>query len=211
MPLMLHCDGDSTDGAISQVWENQRFYGLLFGWCGATHTITPHANNNATASRQSPALLERPPLSDASGQPVTLPDPPDDARHTHTSKGWTVHISPSTDADGWQYASVFKYVAMMLHCGTMYLFPRLHLACLHRHFDYTRPGGRASQRSHDFVRRRQWRREGGDPVVAEVGAPSASSAPTAVAAPVVAPVGDLRHVGLKQTQTQHIANKKIIT
>ena len=31
--------------------------------------------------------------------------------------------------------------------------------CLHRHFDYPRAGGRASQRATDFVRRRLWRRK----------------------------------------------------
>ncbi len=41
-----------------------------------------------------------------------------------------------------------------------------------RHFDYTRPGGRASQRGHDFVRRRLWTRAHGDAIQANVGTPA---------------------------------------
>lgn len=96
--------------SVSIVYENQRFYGLLFGWYGITGVRAARdIVDNAHIHRQSPALLERPPWSDASGQPVTLTDPPNDTSHTHSSKGWIVHISPATDADGWQYASVFKY------------------------------------------------------------------------------------------------------
>lgn len=83
------------------------------------HDATHHERIHV-ASRQSPALLERPPWSDASGQPVALSDPPDDTGHTHTSKGWTVHISPATDADGWQYASVFKCAGRPCRFGPHY-------------------------------------------------------------------------------------------
>ncbi len=126
--------------SLTQVWENQRFYGLLFGWYNvhcihnahvdAQHKYKPypvtHPPHPVTAQhhphhlphRQIPALLERPPWSDDAGQPVTLPDTPNDAERAtgHSKSGWVVHVSPATDADGWQYASVFKYAVLLMIC-----------------------------------------------------------------------------------------------
>ena len=56
--------------------------------------------------RQSPGLLERPSISDAEGYPVAV-----DKRPTEEEPlGWRLVVSPATDIEGWQYASVFKWV-----------------------------------------------------------------------------------------------------
>ncbi|KAK9788836.1 hypothetical protein WJX73_008421 [Symbiochloris irregularis] len=78
---------------------------------------------------QRPGLLERPTWSDAQGQGLQVPAPPT----VENPRGWGVQVSHSTDSEGWQYASVFK------------------------HLEYDRPGGRASHRATDFVRRRCWK------------------------------------------------------
>ena len=55
-------------------------------------------------NRQSPGLLERPGASDAEGYPVALDQRPSEEEPL----GWRLVVSPATDIEGWQYASVFK-------------------------------------------------------------------------------------------------------
>jgi hypothetical protein len=127
---------------VNEVWENQRFYGII-GWCVASalrlsqHSagfarsilaaallvcsylpLPSHAGivnlpsqlpgteppSHAPSHRQSPGLLERPSASDAEGFPIAL-----DKRPTEEEPlGWRLVVSPATDIEGWQYASVFK-------------------------------------------------------------------------------------------------------
>lgn len=76
------------------------------------------------------------------GGPIPLFDPPQWSSLHGTSHapsvdgegGWFVVRLPSTDDDGWIYGSAFS------------------------HLDSGRPGGRASRRGSDHVRRRVWRR-----------------------------------------------------
>eukprot|EP00887_Chlorella_sp_A99_P004794 scaffold4.g4794.t1 len=79
------------------------------------------------------SLLDVPPWTDTSeeGKAVALEQLPPE------EPGWEIVVTPATDAHGWQYATVFK------------------------HLDYKRPGGRASQRFGDLVRRRLWQRRAG--------------------------------------------------
>ena len=57
-----------------------------------------------------------------------------------------------------------------------------------RHFDYTRPGGRAGKRAGDFVRRRRWRRNEQAGATAKGGGtqPEGAAAKVAAAAEIVA-------------------------
>ena len=75
------------------------------------------------------ALLDFPSFSDAEGNPVTLDVPPN--KDPDPTK-WRIVVSPATDREGWQYGTVFQ------------------------HLSSKRPGGRASQRLGDAVRRRAW-------------------------------------------------------
>ena len=114
--------------------------------------------------RRSPALLERAHWGDAQGNPLQF----DNGKSPrHCLKDWDLVVTVSTDSDGWQYASVFKYadcLAFMFRvCADLAYSSRV--ACIAiqavlqtpcRHFDYAREGGRASQRATDFVRRRLW-------------------------------------------------------
>ena len=83
----------------------------------------------------------------------------------HCTDSWEPVITTSTDSDGWLYASVFRHglfginitvLAVQRHLGKQQERPG---TAEHRHLDYTREGGRASQRATDFVRRRLWRKK----------------------------------------------------
>ena len=54
-------------------------------------------------------------MSDAEGYPVNLDRRPTEAEHA----GWDVVVSPATDGEGWQYASVFKCAASLDVLGTI--------------------------------------------------------------------------------------------
>ena len=77
------------------------------------------------------ALLDFAGFSDEHGNPVILDAPP--TKDPDPSK-WRVIVSPATDKEGWEYGTVFQ------------------------HLSKKRPGGRASQRLGDAVRRRAWMR-----------------------------------------------------
>lgn len=62
----------------------------------------------------------------------------DQGRVSCLGEEWDVVIDHSTDPEGWQYGTVFN------------------------HLDHKRPGGRASQRLGDMVRRRKWKRKSGE-------------------------------------------------
>ena len=95
----------SMESDIKEVYENQRWFG--FSWSPPL------------------AVLDCPAWSALDGTQVAgMPQ-----------EGWHVVVTNSTDAEGWQYATVFK------------------------HLEYKRAGGRASQRFGDTVRRRLWRRD----------------------------------------------------
>lgn len=85
------------------------------------------------------ALLDQSPWTDLQGNVICLDDEysTNIADFLTTSKEWDVLIDDSTDAEGWQYGTVFH------------------------HLDQKRAGGRASQRFGDVVRRRIWRRKSG--------------------------------------------------
>lgn len=68
---------------IEEVWENQRFYGI---W-------------------NAPSYVERPPWSDAAGESVQLPP---ESLPPAAPCEWELVVSPSTDAQGWQYGTVFR-------------------------------------------------------------------------------------------------------
>lgn len=55
--------------------------------------------------RQKPGLLERANWSDAEGQPLaqSVPYP-----SVEVPQDWQVQVTHATDAEGWQYGSVFK-------------------------------------------------------------------------------------------------------
>lgn len=81
------------------------------------------------------ALLDQSPWTDLQGHGVSLIDEQKDIHSVlEGSKEWDVVIDTSTDAEGWQYGTVFH------------------------HLEHKRSGGRASQRFGDVVRRRLWRR-----------------------------------------------------
>lgn len=81
------------------------------------------------------ALLDQSPWTDSQGNHVALIDDRDDiAAALEQSNEWDVVIDASTDAEGWQYGTVFH------------------------HLEHKRAGGRASQRFGDVVRRRLWKR-----------------------------------------------------
>ena len=56
-----------------------------------------------------------------------------------------------------------------------------------RHFDYTRQGGRASQRATDFVRRRLWRKKAGPADASDTASDGAQQAARSVASAVISP------------------------
>lgn len=81
------------------------------------------------------ALLDQSPWTDPQGNPVALVDGQNDIYAAlEQSREWDVVIDASTDAEGWQYGTVFH------------------------HLEQKRSGGRASQRLGDVVRRRLWKR-----------------------------------------------------
>ncbi|BDA50637.1 probable Sn1-specific diacylglycerol lipase alpha at N-terminal half [Coccomyxa sp. Obi] len=80
---------------------------------------------------QAPGLLDRSNWTNTEGKPVQADPLPTEV----SSNEWDLVFDHSTDAEGWVYGSVFK------------------------HLEYSRPGGRSSQRAGDFVRRRLWRRK----------------------------------------------------
>lgn len=100
---------------------------------GATHEVqVVYENQRWLGAWQQPvAMLDHPPWSDADGNQVLLEA---DATPAETNPEWEVDINGGTDEEGWQYATVFK------------------------HLQSPRPGGRASRRFNDGVRRRAWRR-----------------------------------------------------
>ena len=111
-----------------QVYENQRFFGIA--WCVPLLPAAPIAQCTALQEPRKlgcvghsaagpPASLQcwplhlrrKPPLSvldwpewsDAEGRPVALAHrPTDDDAH------WELAVTPGTDDEGWQYATVFK-------------------------------------------------------------------------------------------------------
>ena len=123
---------------VMEAWQNQRHYGITWYACPAgaacpasvftsqrifensqllcvvverdrvLHLLSSYLADlvlRQSACRRSPALLERSHWSDAQGNPLGF--------HTgqaprHCPESWEVAVTVSTDADGWQYASVFK-------------------------------------------------------------------------------------------------------
>ncbi|KAG7675249.1 hypothetical protein Ndes2437A_g00453 [Nannochloris sp. 'desiccata'] len=132
-------DASATHQA-REIYENQRWMGTwqppvaildipswtdpegnevaLTNLAASTTTAATHPITTTTSSSSSSLPTTTPTSSNL------IPDSPD----------WEVVITPSTDTEGWQYATVFK------------------------HLQYKRPGGRASQRFGDTCRRRAWRR-----------------------------------------------------
>jgi hypothetical protein len=116
-----------TNKEVTIIYENQR-------WMG---TWQPPV-----------AILDIPLWTDAYGNEIALTNlqsntddratlPAASSSLITESPDWEMVITPSTDTEGWQYATVFK------------------------HLQYKRPGGRASQRFGDTCRRRAWRKRGG--------------------------------------------------
>ena len=71
-----------------------------------TACFTSYLTDRAlTACRRSPAVLERSHWSDAQGSPLNFQS---GQSPRHCLASWEVVVTVSTDADGWQYASVFK-------------------------------------------------------------------------------------------------------
>jgi hypothetical protein len=87
------------------------------------------------------ALLDQAAWTSIDGNAVSLdtlsPSLNDQDRVPCLGEEWDVVIDHSTDPEGWQYGTVFN------------------------HLDHKRPGGRASQRLGDMVRRRKWKRKSG--------------------------------------------------
>jgi hypothetical protein len=141
--LDLAGDGNgTTNKEAREIYENQRWIGTwqppvaildIPSWTDSEGNEIALTNLSAAAtstavtdpltSSPSSSLLKTAPTGS-----LSIPDSPD----------WELIISPSTDAEGWQYATVFK------------------------HLQYKRPGGRASQRLGDTCRRRAWRRRSDD-------------------------------------------------
>ncbi|PSC76092.1 Sn1-specific diacylglycerol lipase beta [Micractinium conductrix] len=97
---------------VQEVFENQRLFGVL-GWKAPLSVLDCPAWTHASGSGAAVALAEPPSAESAAWEPV---------------------ITPATDKEGFQYATVFK------------------------HLEYKRAGGRSSARFGDTVRRRLWRR-----------------------------------------------------
>lgn len=116
---------------IDEIFENQR-------WIIGVAWTAPFA------------LLDQSPFTDGQGNAVSLIDGKCDIYQVllKESNDWDVVIDESTDAEGWQYGTVFH------------------------HLEHKRAGGRASQRLGDLVRRRLWRRKKGG--VSTTGSLSAS-------------------------------------
>ena len=106
----MEAGGTEAGMEADEVWENQRWYGMAW--------------------KAPLSLLDRPEWTDGSGAApagvLRLP--------CEDHAGWQLVTGAGTDAEGWQYGTVF------------------------RHLEYKRAGGRASQRLGDTVRRRLWRR-----------------------------------------------------
>lgn len=103
-----------------EVYENQRWFG--FSWSGPI------------------AALDYPPWSTEGGMSISqrgveiMTENIGKSASARLEGGWYVVVDSGTDAEGWQYGTVFK------------------------HLQFKRAGGRASQRFGDTVRRRKWKR-----------------------------------------------------
>ena len=113
--------GDVEDGnGPSEVYENQRWFG--FSWSAPI------------------AALDCPQWSTEDGMPISqrgveiMTINMEKSVSERLEGGWYVVVDSGTDAEGWQYGTVFK------------------------HLQFKRAGGRASQRFGDTVRRRKWKR-----------------------------------------------------
>jgi len=124
----------STTHEAREIYENQRWIGTwqppvamldIPCWTDAEGNEVALTNLAASTTATDPIASPSSPL------PKTAPK---SSLLITNSPDWEAVVTPSTDAEGWQYATVFK------------------------HLQYKRPGGRASQRFGDTCRRRLWRR-----------------------------------------------------
>jgi len=111
---------DKSD--LEEIFENQRWLGVSWG---APLGILDHpawSRRDGSSIRMEDVVIQRD--SEDKGYEKTI--------HAVVDRFWTIVVDASTDAEGWQYGTVFK------------------------HLEYKRAGGRASQRFGDTVRRRRW-------------------------------------------------------
>jgi hypothetical protein len=125
----------ATPHEVSEIYENQRWIGTwqppvaildIPSWTDADgNEVALTHLTSSTASSTAATATSLPTTTAATSISTLITESPD----------WEVVITPSTDTEGWQYATVFK------------------------HLEYKRPGGRASQRFGDTCRRRAWKRQ----------------------------------------------------
>ncbi len=111
---------DKSD--LEEIFENQRWLGVSWG---APLGILDHpawSRRDGSSIRMEDVVMQC--ASEDKGYEKTI--------HAMVDRFWSIVVDASTDAEGWQYGTVFK------------------------HLEYKRAGGRASQRFGDTVRRRRW-------------------------------------------------------
>ncbi|KAI8107869.1 hypothetical protein M9435_002896 [Picochlorum sp. BPE23] len=115
-------------GDLEEIFENQRWLGVSWGAPLGTLDHPAWSRRDGSAVRMDDVML----LCDSEGSVKKVYEK---TIHALVDRLYTIVVDASTDAEGWQYGTVFK------------------------HLEYKRAGGRASRRFGDTVRRRRWVRK----------------------------------------------------